>query len=121
MCFCIGIFRSKPKEPEVVSIIHRVKMAEDETSSVNLPSEYQREPAQDLWNRFFRLRESGKPESEKSESVNNPSHRPKATLGILSDKETDEVPGTFHARICANVTVMILTISRNGAIALFES
>jgi hypothetical protein len=96
-----------------------VKMAEDGTSSVNLPSEHQREPAQGLWNRVFRRRESGKPKSE-SESINNPSHRPKATLGILSDKETDEVPGTFYARICANVAVMILTISRNGAIALFE-
>ncbi|GFF51664.1 uncharacterized MFS-type transporter C1271.10c [Aspergillus udagawae] len=108
MCFCIGIFRSKPKEPEVVSIIHRVKMAEDETSSVNLPSEHQREPAQDLWNRFFRRRESGKPESEKSESVNNASHRPKATLGILSDKETDEVPGT----------VLLLSSNRNEPLGL---
>jgi hypothetical protein len=95
MCFCIRVFRSKPKEEsEVVSIIHRVKMAEDETSSVNLPSEH-REPAQGLMDRFFRGRGSGKAESEESESVNNRSYRSKATLGILSDKETDEVPGTF--------------------------
>lgn len=100
----------------MVSIVHRVKMAEDETSSVNVPREHlddsasQRAPAQGLWNRFFRRRDSGKSESEESESVNNPSYRPKATLGILSDKETDEVPGTFYTRICANVAVMILTI-----------
>lgn len=85
----------------MVSIVHRVKMAEDETSSVNHPGKHldasasQREPAQGLMNRFFRRRGPGKAESEDSESVNNRSYRSKATLGILSDKETDEVPGTL--------------------------
>ncbi|KAG2006479.1 hypothetical protein GB937_008627 [Aspergillus fischeri] len=106
---------SKPKEEsEVVSIVHRVKMAEDETSSVNLPSERldgaasQREPAQGLMNRFFRRRGSGKAESEESESVNSRSYRSKATLGILSDKETDEVPGT----------VLLLSSNRNEPLGL---
>lgn len=93
----------------MVSVVHRVKMAEDETSSVNLPSEHldgsasQHEPAQGLLNRLFRRRASGKAESEESESVNNRSYRSKATLGILSDKETDEVPGTFYTPAWANV------------------
>ncbi|GFF54347.1 endochitinase [Aspergillus lentulus] len=114
MCFCIRVFRSKPKEPEVVSVAHRVKMAEDETSSVNLPSEHldgsasQHEPVQGLLNRLFRRRGSGKAESEESESVNNRSYRSKATLGILSDKETDEVPGT----------VLLLSSNRNEPLGL---
>ncbi|KAF7181335.1 hypothetical protein CNMCM7691_000553 [Aspergillus felis] len=108
------VFRSKPKESEVVSIVHRMKMAEDATSPVNLPSEHpdgaasQREPAQGSWNRFFRRREPGKTESEDSGSVNNPSYRSKATLGILSDKETDEVPGT----------VLLLSSNRNEPLGL---
>ncbi|PKX91728.1 putative MFS transporter [Aspergillus novofumigatus IBT 16806] len=82
-------------------------MAENETSSVNPPSEH-REPAQGLMNRFFRRRGSGKAESEESESVNDRSYRSKATLGILSDKETDEVPGT----------VLLLSSNRNEPLGL---
>lgn len=35
------------------------------------------------------------PKISAPEAENNDSYRPKATLGILSDKETDEVPGEW--------------------------
>jgi hypothetical protein len=43
-----------------------------------------------LWRRMFGHKSTG------NEDVNDdPTYRAKSTLGILSDKETDEVPGTF--------------------------
>lgn len=40
------------------------------------------------WKRFFGEKPLGGQESDQEDS-----YRPKSTLGILSDRETDEVPG----------------------------
>ncbi|RAH65170.1 putative MFS transporter [Aspergillus aculeatinus CBS 121060] len=50
----------------------------------------------------------GTPKISAPEAENNDSYRPKATLGILSDKETDEVPGT----------VLLLSSNRNEPLGL---
>ena len=46
------------------------------------------QPAASRWRRVF-----GGKVKEEPESSENPTYRAKSTLGILSDRETDEVPG----------------------------
>jgi hypothetical protein len=48
----------------------------------------QQQPAVSRWRRVF-----GGKTKEEPESSENPTYRAKSTLGILSDRETDEVPG----------------------------
>ncbi|KAL4991480.1 major facilitator superfamily domain-containing protein [Aspergillus falconensis] len=58
------------------------------------------------WKKVFRSTSSGN--SSSSPSPGNIDYRPRATLGILSDRETDEVPGT----------VLLLSSNRNEPLGL---
>ncbi|CAG8290475.1 unnamed protein product [Penicillium olsonii] len=61
------------------------------------------QPAAPRWRRLF----GGKPK-ETTSSSGDPNYRARATLGILSDKETDEVPGT----------VLLLSSNRNEPLGM---
>ncbi|KAJ5520059.1 Major facilitator superfamily domain general substrate transporter [Penicillium fimorum] len=62
-----------------------------------------RQPAVLRWRRVF-----GGKTNEEPESSENQTYRAKSTLGILSDKETDEVPGT----------VLLLSSNRNEPLGM---
>ncbi|EAW09302.1 putative MFS transporter [Aspergillus clavatus NRRL 1] len=93
------IFRSKPQgRKEEASAVHPVKMVEEETEPGS-----QRVQGQGWWRRSWKGRQMEDPES-----VRNQNYRAKSTLGILSDKHTDEVPGT----------VLLLSSNRNEPLGL---
>ncbi|KAJ5335073.1 Major facilitator superfamily domain general substrate transporter [Penicillium brevicompactum] len=73
-------------------------MGENTDTGNNTP-----QPAVPRWKRFF----GGKPKQE-TESSENQTYRARATLGILSDKQTDEVPGT----------VLLLSSNRNEPLGM---
>ncbi|KAL4821004.1 major facilitator superfamily domain-containing protein [Aspergillus spinulosporus] len=64
------------------------------------------QPDKGWWRRVFRSVSSGN--SSSSPSPEDINYRPRATLGILSDRETDEVPGT----------VLLLSSNRNEPLGL---
>ncbi|RAL05143.1 putative MFS transporter [Aspergillus ibericus CBS 121593] len=77
-------------------------MATEEAPTAS-PAE-QSQPSKGWWKR---LRGTNAPETPTITTSESP-YRPKATLGILSDKETDEVPGT----------VLLLSSNRNEPLGL---
>jgi hypothetical protein len=93
------LFRNRPKPSRIASTSVQ-KMASPEgdslttmegNSGVDLAPQQSSVPR---WRRLFR----GKPKEE-THSHEDQSYRAKATLGILSDKQTDEVPGEISLRM----------------------
>ena len=82
------------------------------------PTAQQSKPTNGWWKR---LTGTNAPETPTIATSQSP-YRPKATLGILSDKQTDEVPGMLQLEEGALVYGVISLTSdvRNCSSALFE-
>jgi hypothetical protein len=71
----------------------------DETKSRNNTPP---QAATSRWRRFI-----GRGSKETPEGNEEPTYRAKSTLGILSDKQTDEVPGRWHALKLINISMQL--------------
>ncbi|KAJ5372664.1 Major facilitator superfamily domain general substrate transporter [Penicillium concentricum] len=83
-----------------------VSPAEERSATMEENSEIHpvvQQPAASRWRRVF-----GRKTEEEPESSEDQTYRAKSTLGILSDKETDEVPGT----------VLLLSSNRNEPLGM---
>lgn len=96
----------------------------DEPATTNNEQRPQ-QPTQSRWKRWFgrgSSQEGSQPEEsqpEESQPERKKDYRPKSTLGILSDKQTDEVPGKLHRE--TRMVREILTTARNGLAAVCRS
>lgn len=86
----------------------------DEPATTNNEQRPQ-QPTQSRWKRWFGRGSS----QEESQPERKKDYRPKSTLGILSDKQTDEVPGKLHRE--TRMVREILTTARNGLAAVCRS
>lgn len=80
-----------------------MESSEDSTPSVmgERKSRHNTPPqAAPRWKRFF-----GGGSQEHPEGSDEPTYRAKSTLGILSDRQTDEVPGRRHALKFINMSI----------------
>ena len=91
---CLALcFRKRPRPSASFLVLEKnmVSPAEDRSATMEESTGIypaQEQPKVSRWRRVF-----GGKTKEDPESGENQTYRSKSTLGILSDKETDEVPG----------------------------